>query len=125
MSVGVRKFCGIIILYAVSLYLWGLTNHSGSLILKMKEGKGSQMQTRITLETCRSYATEANLMKGLEKLGLNNFTMGEEGFMPCRYVVARTPDGRWTAIFLVSEFFNVNKTGGYVMFASYHGFMSV
>lgn len=77
----------------------------------------------ITLENAKSYATEANLRKGLVKLGLDELTMGEQH--ACRYIIARTPDGRWTAIFLVSEFFNVNKTGGYVGFASQHGFMSV
>ena len=81
------------------------------------------MKNVITLENCRSYATEANLMKGLEKMGLDSY--GFEGEMPCRFVVAKNAENRWTAIFLVSEYFNRNKTGGYVGFASQHGFMTV
>lgn len=78
----------------------------------------------ITLETCKSYATEANLDKGLERLMLDDYRDSDTQ-VPCRYIKARTPEGRWTAIFLVTEYFNRNKTGGYVGFASYHGFMSV
>ena len=77
----------------------------------------------ITLENCRSYATEANLDKALAKSGLDNVTMGCD--IPCRLIKCRNAEGRWTAVFLVSEFFNRNKTGGYVGFASEHGFMSV
>jgi len=77
----------------------------------------------ITLENTRSYASESNLMKGLQKLGLDNVTMG--GDFPCRYIITRTPEGRWTAVFLVSEFFNRNKMGGYIGFASAKGFMSI
>ena len=74
----------------------------------------------ITLTDCTSYATEANLDRGLSKRGLDKY-----GEVPCRYIKCLTPEGRWTAIFLVGEYFRVNKTGGYVMFAAAHGFMSV
>jgi len=77
----------------------------------------------LSIEDCKSYATEANLDAALKRLGLDNATFGEE--VPCRYMKVCNAEGRWTAIFLVSEFFNVNKTGGYVGFASQHGFMSV
>jgi hypothetical protein len=77
----------------------------------------------LTLENTKSYATEANLDKALDRMGLSNYTMGE--VVPCRYIKARTPEGRWTAIFLVSEFFRTNKTGGFIGFASHKGFMSV
>lgn len=78
----------------------------------------------ITLENCKSYATEANLEKALERLHLDDYR-DSDAQIPCRYIVARTPEGRWTAIFLVTEFFRNNETGGYVAFASQHGFMSV
>ena len=77
----------------------------------------------ITLETCKGYATEANLDRAIARAGLDNFRQGFE--VPCRFIKCRKPDGKWTAIFLVTEFFNRNKTGGYVGFASDHGFMSV
>lgn len=82
------------------------------------------MTNNISLEDCKSYATEANLDKALAKLGLDDYRV-DEGGVACRYIKARTADGRWTAIFLVNQFFNVNKTGGYVCFASQYGFMSV
>lgn len=79
----------------------------------------------ITLENAKSYATEANLDKALERLGLASYTstdgMGRE--ITCRYIKALTPEGRWTAIFLVGE--HANHCGGYVGFAAQHGFMSV
>jgi hypothetical protein len=79
----------------------------------------------ITLNDCKSYASEANLDKALEKFGLKDFDMGEENYVKMRYIKCLTPQGRWTAVFLVSEFFRINKTGGYVGIASHHGFMSV
>jgi len=77
----------------------------------------------ITLETAKSYASEKNLIAGLERLGLSSFA--DEGETPCRYIIARTPEGRWTAIFLVTEYFRRNNTGGYAGFASQHGFISI
>lgn len=79
----------------------------------------------LTLESCKSYKTEANLDRALVRIGLDCFTMGEEKYSPMRYIKCRTPDGGWTAIFMVSEFFRINNTGGYVGLASEHGFMSV
>lgn len=81
------------------------------------------MTNVLTLDQCKSYATEANLDKALKRFGLDAY--GHEGEMPCRYVKARNAAGRWTAIFMVTEYFNVNKTGGYIAFAAQHGFMSV
>ncbi len=74
------------------------------------------MTNKITLETAKGYASEANLTKALARLGLDDY----EG---CRYVVARKPDGTWTAIFLVTEW--ANRKGGYIAFAAQHGFISV
>jgi hypothetical protein len=73
------------------------------------------MQTKITLENAKGYATEANLTRALERTGLSDYG--------CRYIISRKPDGTWTAIFLVMEF--LRDHGGYVCFASEHGFMSV
>lgn len=81
------------------------------------------MQNEISIHEAKSYATEENLDRGLNRLGLNDYTMGCE--KACRYIKVCNRHGRWTAIFLVSEFMNVNKTGGYVGFAAQHGFMSV
>lgn len=78
----------------------------------------------ITLDDCKSYATVANLEKALERLHLDDYRESDTQ-TPCRYIVAKTADDRWTAIFLVTEYFNRNKTGGYVGFASQHGFMSI
>lgn len=69
----------------------------------------------LTLETVTSYASEANLRRALARTGLD--THG------CRYMVVRTPEGRWTAIFMATEWLRAN--GGYVGFAAQHGFMSV
>lgn len=81
------------------------------------------MTNVLELDHCKSYATEANLDKALAKLGLDRY--GEENEIPCRYMKVRNAEGRWTAIFLVTEYFSRNQTGGYVGFASQHGFMSV
>lgn len=77
----------------------------------------------ISIEDCRDYASEANLDKGLKKLGLDEFYGGEE--YPLRYMKVRNSEGRWTAVFLVSEYFNINKTGGYIGFVADKGFMSI
>lgn len=60
-------------------------------------------QIAVEWKYIRSYGTEANLMRELNKRGY------DEVGMP-RYVVTRTPDGRWTAIFLVTEW--LRKNGG-------------
>lgn len=82
------------------------------------------MTNAISIEACKSYATEANLDAALARLGLDAYTT-EPGQMPCRYTKCRNAEGRWTAIFYVSQFFAANRTGGYVCFASQHGFMSI
>ena len=82
------------------------------------------MSNQITLDNCKDYATEANLMKALDKLGLLEYRQSNNE-VPCRFIVARTPAGRWTAIFLVGQYFATNKTGGYIGFASQYGFLSV
>ena len=82
------------------------------------------MKHVITLDNCKSYATEANLDKALVKNHLAEYRDSDDQ-MPCRYIKCLNSEGRWTAIFMVSEFFQVNKTGGYVGFASQHGFMSI
>lgn len=69
----------------------------------------------ISLENSKGYATEANLRRALERTGLADHD--------CRRIICRKPDGAWTAIFIVSEY--LNSHGGYVGFASQHGFMSV
>ena len=63
-------------------------------------------------ETTRSYASEANLRKALEKFGFHND----------RFIVVRTPDGRWTAIFTVAGNF-VNC--GYIALYASQGFMTI
>jgi hypothetical protein len=77
----------------------------------------------IELIEVKSYASKANLLKALERLGLDKYGADDE--VPCRYIVARTDNGRWTAVFCFTDYFNVNKTGGYVGFAAQHGFMSI
>ena len=75
------------------------------------------MQTNeITLHDCKSYATEPNLRKALGKLGL-------DAIDDLRFIVCLTPAGRWTAIFLTTNYLRTH--GGYVGIASQHGFMSV
>ena len=73
------------------------------------------MTNTITLENAKGYKTEANLTRALERLGLADHE--------ARRIIARKPDGTWTAIFMATEW--LNKNGGYVFFASQHGFMSV
>lgn len=76
------------------------------------------MEHRIDLNspTLKSYATEKMLMKKLESYGLADYD-------DLRYIVCRTAEGRWTAVFLVSQY--ANKRGGYAGIASQFGFMSV
>lgn len=81
------------------------------------------MQNHLSIEDCKSYASEKNLDRALVKLNLSSY--GSQGEVPCRFIKAMNAKGRWTAIFLVTEFMNRNQCGGYVGFASQHGFMSV
>jgi hypothetical protein len=59
----------------------------------------------------RSYASEKNLMKALEGFGFTNE----------RYLVVKTFDDRYTAIFSTERF---HREGGYVGLFSQHGFMT-
>lgn len=67
----------------------------------------------LNVDECKSYATEANLLKALTKLGLDK----------CRPVIVCNRKGRFTAIF------GLNISGmagtGNVMFAAHHGFMTI
>ena len=81
------------------------------------------MTNEIKFEDVRSYATEANLDKGIAKCGLDNYKM-EDDTQALRFMKYCTPEGRWTAHFFVSEYFRKNNTGGYVFLAGQHGFSS-
>lgn len=81
------------------------------------------MTNHLSIEDCKSYATEVNLDKALTRLNLDDWAFDNE--VPCRFMKVRNAAGRWTAIFMVTEYFNRNKTGGYVGFAAQHGFMSI
>lgn len=70
----------------------------------------------IDIDECKSYSTEAGLTRALARLGLDDY----DG---CRYMLVRNRLGRWTAIFLITEWSRTR--GGYIAFASQHGFMSV
>lgn len=58
----------------------------------------------------RSYATEENLMAALEKFG----------FTGHRMVICKTVEGRWTAVFPVS-----NIQDGNLMRYAHQGFMTI
>ena len=61
------------------------------------------------IDTARSYATEAQLAKGLERFGLTEF----------RPLVVRNRAGRWTAVFPVTVF------DGNVTYAARLGFHTI
>ena len=65
----------------------------------------------MNIDDCKSYATEANLMKAIEKLG----------FASHRFLVVCTRNGRFTAIFPVSNL----SGGGYMGLYAQHGFMTL
>ena len=65
------------------------------------------------IDDCKSYATEANLLKALERFSLINENP----------IVVRNREGRWTAIFSIAQ--TSMRNGGYLGFASQHGFMTV
>lgn len=67
-----------------------------------------------TLNKAKGYATEANLMKALERTGLNEWDLART------IIIARKPDGKWTAIFCLDY-----SKGGYIALASQHGFVTV
>lgn len=60
----------------------------------------------------RTYATEGNLLKRIEEL--------KDGYPEHndRFIVVRTPEGRWTAIVSLDM-----KTGGYI--GRYEGFLKI
>lgn len=47
------------------------------------------MSDTMSIDKSKSYATEANLMAALEKVGLDK----------CRPIIVRNRAGRWTAVF--------------------------
>lgn len=65
------------------------------------------------LDECKSYATEAALMKKLEKAHLLDK-------MP---VICRNREGRWTAVFGLDN--AMKGQGGYLGFAAQHGFLTI
>lgn len=69
---------------------------------------------QISIADAKGYATEANLARAIERAALPS---------ELRYFICRKPDGKWTAVYLVSEY--LRQRGGYVMMAAQHGFTSV
>lgn len=70
----------------------------------------------LDINCAKSYATRKNLMKALEKKGLLSLTI--------RFIPVKNEAGRWTAIFLVSEWCR-NYEEGDVTVATREGFYSV
>lgn len=68
------------------------------------------MTNPMNIDNSKSYATEANLMKALEKLG----------FDKDRHIVVCNRAGRYTAIFPAS-----NIKGGYLAVYAQHGFFTL
>ena len=68
----------------------------------------------MNIDTAKSYKTEANLVKGLEKLG----------FAKDRHLVVCNREGRFTAIFPASNITG-NGGGGYLGYYACKGFMTV
>ena len=66
------------------------------------------------LDNAKAYATEANLLAALKRTGLDQWELAR------RIFVVRRADGKWTAIFVLDR-----TQGGYVAFASQHGFYTV
>lgn len=77
----------------------------------------------IDISIAKSYKTEENLDRALVKLGLDS-VVGGKG-VPLRFIKCRNLEGRFTAVFLVSDYFRSNKEGGYMGFVAQHGFMSI
>lgn len=75
----------------------------------------SRININISTDKARTYKTEASLMKALEKKKLDN--------TGCRFFVCCNSDGRFTAVFLVTEW--MNQEGGYAGLFAQHGFASV
>lgn len=71
------------------------------------------MSELMNIDTSRSYATEANLLKALQQLGL-------AGMRP---LVVRNREGRWTAVFGL-HLSGMAKSGD-VMAAASHGFKTI
>ena len=71
------------------------------------------MSNTIKLDKCKSYSSEKNLLSAIERYGLTDI----------RHIVCQNGSGRWTAVFLITEWLREN--GGYAGHASQHGFMSV
>lgn len=68
----------------------------------------------LNIDTCRSYATEANLMKALEKLG----------FDKDKPLVVRNREGRFTAVFGF-DLSGIKAHGGYIALYANAGFMTI
>lgn len=64
------------------------------------------------INEAKSYATKANLIKALEK----------KGFTEYRYLVVKTEEGRYTAVFPYHGNF---PTGGYVGLFAAEGFFTI
>ena len=81
------------------------------------------MSNIINIDTSRSYKTEAGLHRAIEKHGLDNL-VGSKNY-PLRYIVCQNSQSRWTAIFLLGDWFRSNDEGGYAGFIAEKGFMSI
>lgn len=68
----------------------------------------------LNIDTCKSYATEDNLMKALKKLG----------FDQDRPLIVRNREGRFTAVFGL-HLSGLGAEGGYIGKYAGQGFMTI
>lgn len=50
---------------------------------------------------------------------------GEEEYVPMMYVIVQRSDGRFTPVFLLTQFLTINKFGGYIGVLAQMGFISI
>jgi len=66
----------------------------------------------MNIDTSKSYATEANLIKALTEAKL----------IDCRPLIVRNREGRWTAVFSSA---NLSHVGYSIAYAAHKGFMTL
>jgi hypothetical protein len=74
-------------------------------------GSNRRNPAMMNIDDAKSYATEANLQKKIDRI----LRKGD------RYIIVRNRLGRWTAIFPASNF----RDGGYVAYYASHGFITI
>lgn len=79
-----------------------------------------------TVKSYKTYAVAEQKAEEARIKGEQSFMLSDDQkFVPMMYVIVQRSDGRFTPVFLMTQFLRINECGGYIGVFSQMGYISI